>query len=372
MKKCRLITASSDSADMLYASKFNAPDPFVYYAIGRDKGLIVSTLEYSRAQSETPAGIQVVNRDQFLSPDEKAVQMTELLLRLSRRNGVTAWEVPGDFPVKYADSLRAEGVEIKPAEGEFFPKREVKTQKEIDCIKEAMKVTENGMYRALDIIKQASVDSHDNLVWNGQVVTSEFIRSEIEVEALRGGGNAFGTIVACGPQGAQPHNHGSGPLKAGQSIIIDIFPRMQKTGYWGDLTRTVVKGKAPEVVRKAFEAVKTARDQSKKYVKAGVKGKKSYELALQILDEAGFPTGRKNDVDFGFIHGLGHGVGLEIHEFPRLSPASESLLKKGSVVTVEPGVYYPKWGGVRLEDMVVVQDYKCQTLTTIDTVLEIA
>jgi len=208
-------------------------------------------------------------------------------------------------------------------------------------------------------------------VLGGELLTSERLRAEIEVEFVRCGAAADSTIVAGGAQSAQPHCVGYGPLYAHTPIVMDLFPRDQATGYWGDLTRTVVKGTAPDVVAGAFQAVLDARDGAKQLIKRGAVPVGIHNFAHDLLAERGFPTGESGTGSYGFFHGLGHGVGLDIHERPRLNTSNVRPLRGGEIVTVEPGVYYPDWGGVRLEDMVYVTDNGCDCLTEIETFLEI-
>ncbi len=172
-------------------------------------------------------------------------------------------------------------------------------------------------------------------------------------------------------QSAKPHCKGSGILKAHEPIVIDIFPRLASSGYWGDLTRTVVKGSAPEIVKKAFNAVLEAREKAKEALKAGVIPAEIHQLATDILTQHGFHTGADEQGNYGFFHGLGHGVGLETHEAPRLSSGNFTPLKGNEIITVEPGVYYPQWGGIRLEDMVVIRPDGAECLNKIATFLEI-
>ena len=209
------------------------------------------------------------------------------------------------------------------------------------------------------------------LYWNGNPLTSELLRAEIDVAMLRLGMLPTGTICAGGIQGSQPHNTGSGHLPADMPIVMDIFPRSAETGYWGDLTRTVVKGKASDLVKRAYDTVLLARESCKSAICAGANPAELHQLAVSIMEKAYFHTGHGEKGDFGFFHGLGHGVGLDIHESPRLSPRNPDVLKGGEVVTVEPGLYYPEWGGIRLEDLVYVTGDGCRCLTEIEDFLEI-
>ena len=178
---------------------------------------------------------------------------------------------------------------------------------------------------------------------------------------------AVDTICAGGLQGAQPHNTGSGVLLADYPVVLDIFPRSATTGYWGDLTRTVVKGTPSDFMRRAYDAVLEAREFAKSCIRIGAIPSEIHKCAENILFKHGFSTGCDEKGDYGFFHGLGHGVGLDIHEGPRISPRNSEPLKAGVVVTDEPGLYYPDQGGIRLEDMVYLNDEgKAVTLTEME------
>ena len=201
-------------------------------------------------------------------------------------------------------------------------------------------------------------------------MTAEIIRSVIDSHISSLGGVASNTIVAPGKEGADPHNTGSGPVFAHQPIIIDIFPRVTAHGYHGDLTRTVVKGKASPTVKKAYAAVKKARNLAKKMLKPGISGATVHGQVQKTLEDAGFKTDADAAVPYGFFHTTGHGLGLDVHEYPRIS-STDIRYRSGYVLTVEPGLYYPDWGGVRLEDVIVIEKGGCRCLTSVPDILEI-
>jgi len=371
-KKCRMIIACPEkSADMFYATGFMAPDPYIYFESGREKAIVVSTLEYNRALNETDKGVKVYARQDF-SADGKDIANEKLIPMLMKHMKATHIETPFDFPLGYAEIIRQADVEISCASGLFFPERAIKNKNEISLIKKAMGITENAMLKAISIISDSKIGPGKRLIYGKEPLTSEILRYEIDADILKNGGKAEGTIVSCGKASSEPHNRGTGYIFAGKTIIIDIFPSDCKSGYYGDLTRTFVKG-VPEtdLIKKAFEAVKEARDKSEEKIHAGIKASDIHKTAHDILEKRGFFTGRAKGKDCGFIHSLGHGLGMEVHEYPRLSSMNSKPLEKGNVVTVEPGVYYPEWGGVRLEDVVAVEKSSCKILTAIDTFLVI-
>ena len=202
-------------------------------------------------------------------------------------------------------------------------------------------------------------------------MTSEKLRAVIDTAIMQASGLASHTIVAGGKQACDPHEVGSGPLYANEPIILDIFPRSQKTGYFGDITRTVVRGRASEAVRKLYDTVLKGQQLAFKKMRAGVPTVEVHEAVQEFFKREGYKTAKHNGRMQGFFHGTGHGLGLEIHEPPRTGPHSPGKLKAGQVVTVEPGLYYPEIGGVRLEDVALVTQGSPRNLTRFEKVLEV-
>ncbi len=362
-----LIAASGEKcADIRYGAGFNAPDEFIFFRHGSCRGIVVSALEYDRACSEADKDVTVLDSRIF---SENGCSVTSRILALAGHLGVDSFRVPADFPLLTADKLRQDGLEVTPVDGLFFPEREFKRADEVQEIRRALKIAEDAVRLACDAIGEASVDCRGQLVYRGEIFTSERLRQIIDLHIASHGGVPTGTIAAGALQGAEPHNAGSGVLYAHTPIVMDVFPRLADSGYWGDLTRTVSKGRMPETVRKAYDAVRRARDISKEAIRPGAVPADTHNQAMKILTDAGFATGRTPEGrNFGFFHSLGHGVGLEIHEQPRLSPSNTQPLQGGEVITVEPGLYYPEWGGIRLEDMVYVTGDGAECLTAIETV----
>ena len=374
MKKLsgRLMFASpSVSADILYAGGFHAPDAVIYFEIPWKKALVLSHLEYARGKREAGKGVDVLNREDFLTGNDKRTDLN-VMLKLSDVLGIKSWKVPADFPLGIADALRAAGIEVLPIPDPYFPRREIKTAAELKKIAEAESATEDSMRYARDLIRESKVNSKGFLVLSGKLLTSERLRSEIEGFLKTRGYTASQTITACGPDASRPHELGAGPLRAGEPIVCDIFPRSDTTGYWGDMTRTFCKGKAHPIVRKAYNAVLKASELAQKLIRDGVIAADVHKAAKESMDSDGFVTGEdRNGNPFGFIHGLGHGLGLDIHEGPRVSPLNPKPLRKGNVVSVEPGLYNEIWGGIRLEDIVAVEKDGCHNFNSMEKELEI-
>ena len=362
-----MISSGEKNSDMRYASQVSVPDDILWFSADNITGLVASPLEYDRVLRERRPETAVFSEAEFGGPE-----YIDMVKNIALHYRLDGFAVPGDFPLLLADKLREAGLVIEPSEKSFFPEREFKKRPEVDKITQVLRIAEAGCQRAFSILKESDIDGDKRLIWQGNILTSEILRSEIDCVILKSGALPTGTICAGGAQGAQPHNHGSGVLYADTPIVMDIFPKSASTGYWGDLTRTVVKGRASDIVKKAFDAVYEARELGKKLLKIGADPAEIHKSTALSMEKHGFLTGFGDSGNYGFFHGLGHGVGLDIHENPRLSKRNSDPLKGGEVVTIEPGLYYAEWGGIRLEDMAYI-DYsgKAETLTEIDTFLEI-
>jgi len=218
------------------------------------------------------------------------------------------------------------------------------------------------------VLKESKPGKAQKLEWSGTVVTSELLRAEIDTAVLRAGGLPANTIAAGGDQACDPHERGHGPLKANSLIILDIFPRAAATGYYGDLTRTVLRGRASDEQRRLWETVNEGQALALKKMKPGVDGLKLHQEVKQFFTDRGYPTELRDGRQTGFFHGTGHGLGLEIHEHPRFQ---KTVFKVGQVITVEPGLYYPGLGGVRIEDVVAITKSGIRMLSRFEKRLEI-
>ncbi|MDD3155149.1 MAG: M24 family metallopeptidase [Victivallaceae bacterium] len=370
MKKARFIYGNgTTSADLRYGSGFDAPDDFLYFESDEERVTIVSTLEFDRARSAVPEECQVRNLSDFGQVRSPA----ELIAAVAKTYQIGEIAVPQTFPLLIADELRRRGLSVTPVAGCFYPQREFKTPAEVVKILAAEAIADLAMKTVAEILGAATIDDDLSLRWNGEILTSEILRGEADACMIRRGALPDGTIVAGGIHGACPHCRGEGTLFAGQPIVVDIFPRDLASGYWGDLTRTFVKGKASAIVRAAHDAVTEAKLRAEDRVRAGANAAQLHQYAASILEKHGFHTGIDSDgYACGFFHSLGHGVGLEIHETPRLSSRNNNNLAGGEVVSVEPGLYYHSWGGMRNEDLVLVEKESCRVLTGTPEYFELA
>ena len=370
-----VIGAPEHDADAYHLSGFLAPDAVICLRVAGKRYLAVSSLEYGRAAKEAPVDellsyeeLEIMKLSRELKSGAKAyaAAIANLLERLGAMDSPIA--VPPHFGVVYADELRARGVTLTPDRVLFEGLRRTKTEAEISNIEKTQAAVEAACAHAVAILEESEVGGDDTLLLRGEPLTSELLRSEIDVELLRRGCAADGTIAAGGPQGADPHERGHGPLKAGESVILDIFPVDLSTRYYSDMTRTFVKGEPKEGLQEMYDAVLESQEAALSMIKVGVNGKEVHRKVADVLHEAGYKTNVHDQepgkpLTEGFFHGTGHGVGLEIHEAPRVAPVDEQLIP-GDVVSVEPGVYDPNTGGVRIEDLVVVTEDGCRNLTS--------
>jgi Xaa-Pro aminopeptidase len=372
MKTARLMVADSESnADMLYAVGMFVPDPFIYFELGGKTHAVLSDLEIDRARRHATVD-RVLPLSRYLGQLKRAGMKTpclrDVLKRVLEEHGVGAVEVPHAFPIGLARHLR--GVRVQVKSGPFFAQRVVKTATELRAISDAVRLAEYGMKAAVAVLHASRIGRDGFLRWQGSRLTSEHVQGVINATIAGLGGTASHTIVACGNQACDPHEKGHGPLKAHQAIILDIFPRDSETGYWGDLSRTVVRGRASTQIKAMYAAVARAQELVFRQLRDGVNGQDVHQAVHASFRADGFATGRRRGRMQGFFHGTGHGLGLEIHEKPRVSLVDVTL-RAGNVVTVEPGLYYWGIGGVRLEDVAVIQTRGARNLTQFPKVLEI-
>ncbi len=369
-----MVADSERDADMLYAVRMFVPDPFIYLRLGGKCHIVLSDLEIDRAREQARhcrvLALSQCCRSLRLQGLEKPglPHVIRLLLQAHRLKKVY---VPDSFPLGLARDLRKLKVRVKLKDGPFFPEREIKTAEEVKKISAALVMAEVGLAEGIQAIKNAKVGRNLRLMYHNVPLTSEKLRAIINTAILQAGGFAMHTIVAGGRQACDPHEEGHGLLRAREPIILDVFPRSQQTGYFGDITRTLVKGRASEAVRRLYHTVEVAQRLAFDRVRNKVAGAEVHQTVQDFFKQEGYKTGKVNGRMQGFFHGTGHGLGLEVHEAPRMGPNSKAILRPGHVVTVEPGLYYPELGGVRLEDVVRITGNGPRNLTKFEKVLEV-
>ncbi|MFM8540176.1 MAG: M24 family metallopeptidase [Nitrospira sp.] len=359
-----MIAASETDSNLYYATKFIAPDPFIFLDVRGQRLLVMSDLEMDRARSQA-AGTEVLSyselEQQAKAQGVAAPGPVDVIHLVLQKHGIKQLWVPGNFPFTHADKLQALGYQLETRQEPFYNSRSIKTPAEVRYIEAAQRATEAAVAVAHEALRRAAI--HENtLELDGAPLTSERIKKMINVALMERDCVAQHTIVAGGDQACDPHNEGSGPLPAHRSIIFDVFPRSSTTRYFADMSRTVLRGVASPELKRLYHAVKDAQEEAISKIRAGADGARIHQGICERFEQAGYTTGFVNGRMQGYFHGTGHGVGLDIHEHPRISRTG-SILQEGEVVTVEPGLYYPGLGAVRIEDMVLVTRDGCRNLT---------
>ncbi|MEW6682719.1 MAG: Xaa-Pro peptidase family protein [Nitrospirota bacterium] len=354
-KPLLIIAASEVDSNLYYATRFLAPDAFVFL---RDRGqsiMLMSDLEMDRAKAQ--ARVDTVLS--YTAYEERAkAKLSErprtvhVVHELLSERGIKELDVPANFPIEYADLLRSMGYAISVRPDPLFPERVLKQPHEVEAISATQRAVEEAVAAAMQTLRDADV-RNGVLHVGGDVLTSERIKQIINVKLMERDCVAQHTIVACGLDACDPHNEGSGPLLANQPIIFDVFPRSSRSRYFADMSRTVVKGRASDGMKRLYDTVLDAQEWGAAQVRAGVDGQTIHEGICERFRSNGYETGLKDGRMQGFFHGTGHGVGIDIHEAPRVSKIHH-VLQAGEVVTIEPGLYYPSIGAARIEDMVLV------------------
>ena len=368
-----LYADSANNTDQLYFSRISVPDAFISFGVGGKKYAVVNTLEFGRVKRDS-AFDEVLPLETYT---QKALERfgkfgrlspAETIAVIAEQFGIKSFLVPEDFPASlYARLTILHGIKLEPANGPFFAEREIKTAAEAAAIREGNRCAAAGIAAAERVLRESKISaaSGNKLVWKGAPLTSERLKTVVEIACLEAGSLSIGTIAAGGDQACDPHSTGAGPLRANQLIVVDVFPRVQASGYHGDMTRTFLKGRPSEFQKKLVATVREAQLNALKHIRAGVNGQVVHKVVDDTFLRHGFRTERTERGSIGFFHGTGHGVGLAVHEPPRVSTV-DYVLKEGSVVTVEPGLYYPGKGkgGCRIEDVVQVTQGKPRMLSS--------
>ncbi len=360
--------------DVYHVTRFLAPDPIIALEQDGEVVIVASPLEEGRARKESRAR-EVFSFDTFGAKEIGKTAETreeldaEIITRFLASRGVQRVAVGPYFPLGMAERLRAADLEIVVDRG-LSERRRAKRPDEVAAIEATQRATEDAWAKGVLALERSTVRKDGTLELDGEAFTAERLRAIVESRLLELGCVSEGAIIAPGKQAADPHKIGSGTLRAGEAIVMDIFPQHKTTRYYADMTRTVSKGEPPAEIAKMYDITKRAQDAGIKALRPGVTGREVHELVEDIIFEAGYDTlrpgqqrSKNGGPPRGFIHGTGHGVGLEIHEMPTVGRTGTKALTPGDVVTVEPGIYLPELGGVRLEDMLVITESGSRNLT---------
>jgi Xaa-Pro aminopeptidase len=338
---------------------------------GKDTVLWASPLEEGRARKESSVGEVRSTATLDLAPSRPGANEFEgwanLVAAVCREHALNAVDVDADFPAVLADHLRQNDVDVRPRTDIYQRRRRIKTPQEVEWITATENAGMAALQKAIDVIAAAEI--RDGILWrDGRKLSSRDLIYTVESHLLENGMTTEDSICCGGPESADPHRTSSDVIRAGLPIVLDIYPFDKQTRYWGDMTRTVVRGTPPPEVEHMWEAVLEAQQAGLDTVKPGANGRDVHYACCDVFKAHGYGSlarpYRDIESDARFIHGTGHGLGLEIHEFPRINE-SDIVLEVGDVVTVEPGLYDPRLGGIRIEDLVVVTETGCRNLTTL-------
>jgi Xaa-Pro aminopeptidase len=358
-------------AELRHEIPLDVPDPFLYAEVDGGRHVVVSSLERARIAA-LGGGVDVhpfeeYGHDELISGGAERSQATlEVMSRACRSLGLGHAAVPAQFPIELADRLRGDGIELSVDRGLFESRRRVKSQAELAGIRRAQVAAEAGMRAAAELLRQAEPNG-EGLVSDGDTLTCERLKAAIRDAVSRAGASPGETlIVSHGAQTASGHDAGSGPIRPGEPVVIDLWPQDFESACFADMTRTFVVGEVPEELRRYHELTRESLARSLAAVRAGADGREIHRISCEPYQQAGLPTQLNKApgqvLEEGFYHSLGHGVGLEVHEAPTLGRAPDKLVA-GDVVTLEPGCYRPGFGGCRLEDLVLVTEDGAQVLT---------
>ena len=355
------------------------PDAFVYAELDGRRIVVCSSMEAMRVE-ELGTGLDVRPTEEFGVDEIRRSGVDvheaerELTARIVQGLGIGGASVPRNFPVGIADVLRERGVELVVDQRLFDDRRRVKSPHELEGIRRAQRAAEAGIATAREILAAAE-PSNGGLAVEGETVTCELLKERIQATFLAHGALAEEMIVSHGPQTAVGHDMGSGAIGRDDVLILDLFPIDLESACYADITRTLVVGDAPSEIREWHDLCKEALARGAAEVRAGADGGEIHRLVSRFVADHGFPTQlTKADGEVlrdGFYHGLGHGVGLEVHESPALGMVGETLVA-GDVITVEPGLYRHGFGGVRVEDLLLVTDDGYELLTDCPYELEVS
>ncbi len=344
--------SSVHNANLFYLTSFLAEDPFLLIRSDAQSTLVVSSMERERAARTSSADLVHIREaylgDTSISNREQAA--AELIASVLLVNKAQRVGVDPTFPIVLADMLRSKGYELQPVAGTVENLRAVKSVRELWEIETVQRACERALRSALSIIRRSTAVG-DELHYQGAVLTSERLKGILGCTLIEQKCTASDTIVSSGPDSALPHLSGSGPIRPDVPIVFDISPRSVHSRYYADMSRTVVCGKPSRELVDMYDAVKDAQGVAFGMLKPGVTGAAVHAAVVDIFGQRGFKTDLKKGC--GFIHSTGHGVGLEVHEQPSIGKTGGAL-RVGNVITIEPGLYYPDIGGVRLEDIAVI------------------
>jgi Xaa-Pro aminopeptidase len=357
----------TQSAPAVPASTSGAPSSAQRTSISSQphRLLILRDIEMDRARRKAAADQVACPKDfepeSGLSGDRETAT-AQATAQAVARAGCNRVIADRTLPLSFTDELLRLKiiVEYDPALG--VSNRRAKSEEEIAYLRQAQHATERAMEMACTMVAKATPDADGKLHIEGDELTAEAVRLAIDVFLLTHGYTNPQSIVAPGSQGSDCHALGTGPIKTGEPVIIDIFPQNRLTKYNGDCTRTVVHGDIPDEIASMHKAVLQAKQAAQAATKPGATGEAVHLATTKAMQQHGYAMGFPTDEHPTTMpHGTGHGIGLEVHEPPLLDLKGPPLIV-GDALTIEPGLYNANLGGVRVEDTVIVTEDGCENL----------
>jgi Xaa-Pro aminopeptidase len=329
-------------------------DPFLAFEVEGRRYAISNSLEIDEMRRNSAFDEVLLAKDLAKNEDASTLDLIQCILeKFSERDLL----LPKNFPADLILKLQERRIKFSLVEGEFLPERSIKSSFELAQIRKACAIISDVFGHVRSLLAASKIV--DGILYYGdEALSSEFVRSEIARICFEGGAIAKETIVACGKDGAFPHSRGRGVLEENEFIVVDIFPRLIESGYYGDMTRTFLRGQPSESQVKMYAAVREVQRRAISEIRRGKNAKEIHKNNVEMFTKLGYLS---TDSE-GFFHGTGHGLGLDLHESPSIGER-DHILRSGEVVTVEPGLYYPAMGGVRIEDVLVVGDAGAELLS---------
>jgi len=374
-----LVAESMANGDMYAATRFLTGDPVLWLEADDRTVLVVTGFDLELASRQSPA--DEVWAVEELTAAERADGAEARDLKLARalnavrRVGLDAVRVPYWFPIDEVEHLRANGISVRLDDDTIAHRRRTKLDCDIELLQAVQRETEIAMELARTTLRRCDVADDRGLMLDGAPLTSERLRSIIQLHWVGRGLEPVTPIVAGGAQGADPHEHGTGPLRAHEPIVFDLFPRDERTRVYGDMSRTFCVGEPSAEAAEVHAAVEDALRAAMAACRPGISGRDLHVLVSDLFRDRGFPSQIHaastiaGASEWTFPHGLGHGVGFDVHEPPNAGPQGFGELRAGDSLTIEPGLYRQGVGGCRIEDFVILTADGCRNLNTMDYAL---
>jgi Xaa-Pro aminopeptidase len=350
-------------------------DPFLFADVEGRRVVLTSSLERGRVAAALPDaelldffdfGLRELAQRGLSRKEADREIVSRVVDHLQIREALVPW----NFPVSIADRLRKDDVIVTVDDDFVDTRRRVKTGTELAGVRAAQQAAHAATRAVAEMLAGAKPGPDGRLHLEGEQLTAEQLREQIRVTcAAHDATCPAGSLVSSVINGSG-HDPGQGPLPAGLPIEIDVFPRDEVTGCWADMTRTFVVGSpTPEhagLIAEQEGLVREALERAREATRPGVTGSELYAATCDLFEAAGYATqrtGQSGSTEEGFQFALGHGVGLEVHEPPGLGLSGSDPFVAGDVVAIEPGLWDNRVGGVRVEDLLLVTEAGCETLT---------